>query len=118
MVTGNGSPVTSHLVVPLVPHHYYLSTLWITPVPVSPTTLKPPRAEVLVNSMVWSMFTRRHLPPTVSPVSTVDLFPQSSASLSTAVSSMRFTFHRFYPTTETDKLTSFGVYDSLSTFSR
>merc|ERR1711939_508762 len=86
MDTVYGSSVTWLPVVPLVPLHFSSSTLWIMPVPVSLTTTSPQRrVAVNVNSMDYSMSTRRPSLPMVLPVSTVVSFPQSLVSLSTVV---------------------------------
>jgi len=86
MATGDGSPVTSHLEVLLVPLPCCSSTPSTTPVPVLPTTPSPLRVEEPVSSTAWSMSTARLSPPTVLPVFTVDSSPQSLVSSSTVVS--------------------------------
>jgi len=86
MVTGSGSPATSRLVVLLVPRLSSSSTRSITPVPASPTTPSPPRAEVTVSSTASSMSTARPSSRTVSLVSTVASSRRSLVSSSIAVS--------------------------------
>ena len=85
-VTGNGSLVTSHLVVRLVPPPFSSSTLSTMLVLVLLTMPSRPRVEEPVSSTVSLMSTERPSLPTVLPVSTVDSFHRLSVSSSTVVS--------------------------------
>ena len=83
--TGNGSVVTSPLVVPPVPHRFSSCTRSITPVPGLPTMPSPRRAVEPVSSTVLSMSTRRRSHLMALRVSTVALYPRWLVSLSTVV---------------------------------
>ena len=90
-VTGSGSLATSHPVVPLVPRPSSSSTRSTMRVRVSPTTPSRRRAEEPVSSTALWTSTRKPLRQTASPVSTVALSRQLSASSFTAVSTSVFT---------------------------
>lgn len=112
--TGNGSLVTLRPVVLLVPLRFSSSTRSITHVPVSPTTPSLQRVEVLVNSTVSWMSTKRPSLLMALLVSTVASSRPSSVSSFTEVFSVLCHFHCRSPT---HLHRSFGVYDSLSEYS-
>jgi len=76
--------LTRFLRLPVLPP-FSSSTPSTTPVLVLPTMRRAPRRVVSASSTVWLMSTRRLLPPTVLPVSTVVSVPPSLELSSTVV---------------------------------